>query len=120
MDRSPFAVLERAELAARECRLTAAAEAEAIVAAARRHAEEIEAALPEEVTEALASLRSEHAQRSDAEIAAAEADLAALGIGEGRPGPDPALDAAIEVIVRAVLGEPDCPASAGPGDWQAV
>lgn len=116
MTQSALIGLERAELAARERRLAAAAEAERRVAAASAEAERIRDGIDAEVRSALEARRREHADRAAAEIAAIEAEIAALG-DDGRAGDgpgdgtggrspaDPAEARAVELVVAVVLGE---------------
>jgi hypothetical protein len=114
---SSLIVLEGAELAARERRLAAVAEAERIVAAATERAAAIEAAIPGQVEAALADRRREHEVRAASAVAAIEAELADLERAVARPdleraGPrgaatDPAFEAAVALVVAAVLGETD-------------
>jgi hypothetical protein len=111
MDASPLAILERAELAARERRLAATAEAEHILAAAAERAAAIEAAVPDRIAAALADLRRTHAERAAAEVQAIERELASLG-ATPLPGRDDAFSAAVELVVAAVLGERDTGATA--------
>jgi len=115
MGTSPFSVLERVELAAREQRLVAAAQADAILAAARARADEIQRRLPERAAVVAREVREAHARQAEIEIAAMEAELQAL---ERPPAGDSqrAIDDAAGLIVAAVLGEdvppaqPDAPA----------
>jgi hypothetical protein len=106
MDGSGLAALERAELAARERRLAAMAEAERIVAVATERARAIEAELPERVAAAVAARRREHRERTAAAIAAVDGELATFERRAIQPGPsDPAFERAVELVVVAVLGE---------------
>ena len=105
MEPSPLAILERAELAARGRRLTATAEAERIVAAAAERATVIEAGVPDRIASALADLRRVHDMRAAAEVEAIERDLAALEAEADRPDDLGAFDAAVRLVVAAVLGE---------------
>lgn len=105
MDLSPLAILERAELAAREQRLAATAEAEEILAAAELRAAAIEAETPDRVAAALQDVRHRHDERADAEVRAIEQKIADLPALPARGGQDPAFAAAVEVVVAAVLGE---------------
>lgn len=98
--------LEQAELAARERRLAAEAEADRLLEAARQRVREIEAGLEARIAAALADLRRAHLERAEAEVAAIEAELA----GRARRLPadaatSPAFDEAVELVVGAVLGE---------------
>lgn len=106
MDGSGLAALERAELAARERRLAAMAEAERIVGAATERARAIEAEVPERTEAAVAARRDEHLERTAAAIAAIDEELVAFERGAVLPGPaDPAFERAVELVVAAVLGE---------------
>lgn len=117
MTQSVLIGLERAEVAARERRLAASAEAERRVAAAHAEAERIGAGTEAEVRTALEARRREHADRAAAEIAAIEAEVAAMGddggagddgSGDGTCGPspaDPAEARAVDLVVSVVLGE---------------
>lgn len=105
MDPSPLAVLERAELAARERRLAAGAEAERMLADAAARVASIESETPDRVASALGNLRSTHESRASAEVVAIERELASLDARPRRPGTDAAFTAAVELVVAAVLGE---------------
>jgi vacuolar-type H+-ATPase subunit H len=105
MDSSPLAILEQAELAARERRLAANAEAEEILAAAGLRVAAIEAETPDRVAAALQDVRHRHDERADAEARAIEQELADLPALPARGGQDPAFAAAVELVVAAVLGE---------------
>jgi hypothetical protein len=100
--------LERVELAARERRLTAETEAERIGAAAAAAVTAIEAAVPERVTAALTAMRSGYLERAAAEVASIERELAARDepAGSRTGGAPPNVDAAVELVVAAVLAEP--------------
>lgn len=106
MDSSPLAILERAELAARERRLAANAEAEEILAAAGLRVAAIEAETPDRVAAALADLRLRHDERADAEVRAIEQELAELTASPARVEQETATATAVELVVAAVLGEP--------------
>lgn len=116
MRQSALIGLERAELAARERRLAASAEAERRVAAAHAEAGRIRDGIDAEVRSALEARRREHDDRAAAEIAAIEAEIAALGddggagdrAGDGTDRPsqaDPAEARAVGLVVSVVLGE---------------
>jgi hypothetical protein len=101
-----LAALEQAELAARERRLAAVAEAERIVAAATERARAIEDAIPSRADAARADRRREHEDRAARDVAAIEAELADLE-REAAHGaaPAPAFEDAVALVVAAVLGE---------------
>lgn len=109
---SIVAELERAELAARERRLTAQEEADRLVAKATARAREIVAGVPDRVAAALAELRARELEAAEAEVAAVEAE-SATDEGTATPGATTThgatsngLEAAIEAVVAAVLAEP--------------
>ncbi len=127
---SILARLERAELAARERRLAAEAEAERILEAAGATVGGIDAGVPARIATALAELRARHIRRAHDEVAAIEAELAELELNVGnRPqqedwpvdsgpaeapvdsGPAEApidhgaFESAVQLVVAAVLGE---------------
>jgi hypothetical protein len=110
MDDGPLAVLERAELAARERRLAAVSEAERIRAAADEVAARIDADVPGRIASAVEALRLRHDTRATVEIAEIEQELAALAgdepgaRGDGEDA-DAGLSAAASLIVAAVLAE---------------
>jgi hypothetical protein len=98
--------LERVELEARERRLTAASEADRIRTAALATAGEITAGVPERVAAALAKLRARQVDAAEVEVATINAHLDSA---PARSGPGPALpvaDAAVDLLVAAVLAEP--------------
>jgi hypothetical protein len=100
--------LERAELAARERRLTAAAEAERIMEEARSMARAIDAAVDGRATSALAERREALMAAASAEAAAIEAEIDALGPTfpvTADPERRAAIERAAERLVTAVLGE---------------
>ena len=108
MDDGPLAVLERAELAARERRLAAVSEAERIRAAADEVAARIAADVPGRIASAVEALRLRHDMRATMEIAQIERELAALdGDEPGAHGDDDddGLTAAADLIVAGVLAE---------------
>ncbi len=106
MDGSGLAALERAELAARERRLAAMAEAERIVAVATERARAIEAELSERIAVAVATRRREHRERTETAIAVVDEELAEFERRAVLPGPaDPAFERAVDLVVAAVLGE---------------
>lgn len=115
MDDGPLAVLERAELAARERRLTAVSEAERIGAAADEVAARIGADVPGRIQSAVEALRLRHDTRATVEMAEIERELAALVRGEPAAHDDAAhddaahddagLSAAASLIVAGVLAE---------------
>ncbi len=100
-----LAELERAELLARERRLSAAAEAEAIVARAAVQVAEIESSAGERVAAAIATLRSEHLEHAERQIASMADELAQLEAHREHIVRDSRFEAAVESIVAAVLGE---------------
>jgi hypothetical protein len=107
-DASVVATLERVELAAREQRLTAQAEAAGILAAAAEAAAAIETDGPTRVAAALADLRARHLGRAADEIAEIEAAGTAMAAiypsdRDSRPA---AITMAVEQVVAAVLAEP--------------
>jgi hypothetical protein len=103
---SVVAELERAELAAREKRLVAEAEAARMIEDAAIRAHAIEAELPVRVAAALAALREGHLRRATEEVARIERELAG-SIGGASPGDaGTGSDAAVEYVVAMVLGEP--------------
>lgn len=111
MDVSILIALERAELAARERRLAAEAEAEGILEAARVEARAIEAGVESGVAAALAELRAGLIGRAREEAAGVEAEIEALAGSNGTEAADRAARArfeqAVARIVAAVLGEPE-------------
>jgi hypothetical protein len=109
MERSVLAELERAELASRARRLAAEADADDRLAAARREAGRIVAATPVEAERAVAALRARHGAASDAAIDAIDGELARLESSVSAPGEsgDPRFEATVELVVAAVLGEPE-------------
>ncbi len=114
MGDTPFTVLERVELAAREQRLAAAAQVETILAEARVRAAGIEARLPEGVAATVRDVRAEHAQAAAREIAAIEAQLRT--VEQPAPGDaTAAIEGATQLIVAAVLGETWPGGAAAPG-----
>lgn len=113
-DATVVAELERVELAARERRLTAAAEADRILAEAATAVAAIDAGVDARIESSLRDLRAAYLARADAEVAGIEAalDEPAAGDrtddgGEARSDAGTAgFEAAVERLVRAVLGEP--------------
>lgn len=103
---SDLALLERAELAARERRLTASAEAERIVAFGRERAAEIAAHTDVRVAEALDQLRASTTAEADEAIAALRrAAGAGAPADTGTPDRDAAVGRAIDLVLAAVLAE---------------
>ncbi len=97
--------LERVEIAAREQRLTAETEAERIRAAATLAVADIEAGVAARLTAALAELRAGYMQQALADVASVESQLA-LGDERAASCPlTPAVDAAVDRLVAAVLAE---------------
>lgn len=106
MERPILLELERAELAARERRLAAEAEAERLVLAARAAADEIEAGTEAEIERAIEERRRALDESAAREIAETERATAALA--EGRAGEVGEHDRrAVELVVACVLAEPD-------------
>lgn len=106
-DSSVVAELERVELAARERRLMAQAEADRIEADAAAAAADIERGVEARREAALAELRSGYLQRAAADVALIDEQIAALD-GPGAPSAAvPGFEAAVERIVAAVLAEPE-------------
>jgi hypothetical protein len=112
MDLSPLAILERAELAARERRLAAGAEADDILAAAEERVAAIEAETPDRVAAAIVDVRRRHEERAEAEVQAIGRELADLPASPARVDGETAFAAAVELVVAAVLGEPASGAAA--------
>ena len=108
MDDGPLAVLERAELAARERRLAAVSEADRIRAAADEVAVRIDADVPGRIKSAVEALRLRHDTRATVEIAEIERELAALAGDEPGAQDDDehaGLSAAASLVIAGVLGE---------------
>jgi hypothetical protein len=107
MERSVLAELERAELASRARRLAAEAEADDRLAAARRDADRLAAATPLEVERAVEVVRARHAAAADAAVRAIDDELERLTAADAGPvrSGDARFDAAVELVVSAVLGE---------------
>jgi vacuolar-type H+-ATPase subunit H len=98
--------LEQAELAARARRLAAEAEADRLIETAREEARRIEAESDAQVANALAELRRRYLEQAESEVAAIEAELAGrAGQREAAAATGPAFEAAVELVVAAVLGE---------------
>jgi ElaB/YqjD/DUF883 family membrane-anchored ribosome-binding protein len=101
-----LADLEQAELESRARRLAAEAEADRRLAAAQTTADAIAATAGDEIETALAALRRRYADQADAEIERLRTELAELEARAGEhPGTGPGFEAAVDVIVAAVLGE---------------
>lgn len=96
--------LEQVERDARERRLAAESEAERIRAAASKTAAGIAASVPAQIAAALAELRSRHLAAAEVEVAAIEARLLADHVVAGAE-PDRVTDAAVDLLVAAVLAE---------------
>jgi hypothetical protein len=99
-------LLERAEIAARERRLTAMADADRLVAEAEVRSAAVTGSAAERATAAVGAFRA----RSEAEAARAIAELererAALSATIDAEGPaDPRFELAVACVVAAVLGE---------------
>lgn len=106
MTTSLLAELEQVELESRARRLAAETEADRRLAVAQATAEETTASGWREVESALAALRARYRDGADAEIAAADAELATLeGLAGERQDAGPEFEAAVAMIVAAVLGE---------------
>ncbi len=98
--------LEHAELAARERRLAAEAEADRLLEAARQTVRKIEAGVEARIAAALADLRRSQLERAEAEVAAIEDELASrVRQPVTAPSASPAFEATVELAVGAVLGE---------------
>ncbi|MEX1170699.1 MAG: hypothetical protein WEE50_11205 [Chloroflexota bacterium] len=98
--------LEQVELDSRARRLATEAEADRRLSAATAAAEEIAAAGEHQVEAALGTLRERYRELADAQIAAAEAELAQIDREAGQDqDAGPAFEAAVDAIVAAVLGE---------------
>lgn len=103
---SDLALLEQAELAAREQRLSASAEAEAIVLSGRERAAAISADNGPRVADALERLRERLTAEADEAIAVLERDAEArVRTRAGSPERDLAVARAVDLVVSAVLGE---------------
>lgn len=98
--------LERAELAARERRLAAEAEAERLLGDARERAAEIERAASQRVADAVAARRRALRRAALSEVRTIEGEISEL---EERDARAPAASAvprqAVDLVVSAVLGE---------------
>lgn len=103
---SLLAELEQVELDSRAKRLATEAEADRRLAVARATADEIAIAGALEVEAAVSALGARYREQADAQVAAAEAELAQCDReADERPAADPGFEAAVEAIVAAVLGE---------------
>ncbi|MGZ6372818.1 MAG: hypothetical protein ACXWL8_05420 [Candidatus Limnocylindria bacterium] len=118
MDTAILLELEQAELAARDRRLAAELEAGRILDDARTEAQAIDAGIERRISRVIATRRRRHRVAAEREIAAMEAEMAALDpagppgieappVGRRRPPLTPSLDRAVELVVAAVLGEDD-------------
>lgn len=105
MDRPVLAVLEDAELRARERRLSAAAEAERRIAAGSSRAAEIEAGVASAAARVIAEARAASDARIHAGLAEIDAATRALDAAAVADRGDPAIEAAAEMVVGAVLRE---------------
>jgi hypothetical protein len=105
MDRSVLAVLEDAELRARERRLVAAAEAERRLAVGAARVAAIEAGVPTAAARAVAEAWVASDARVQAGLAEIEEATRALDVAAVTGPSDPAIEAAAELVVAAVLGE---------------
>jgi len=99
------AALERAELAARERRLAAQADADRILADAAATVAAIRAGTARRVEAALTSLREGHLEAAAADVAAIEAELAVVDAGVRDGVAHARVEAAIDEVVGAVLAE---------------
>lgn len=106
MERPILLELERAELAARERRLAAEAEAERLVSAARQSATALRADAPAAIAEATTARRRELAEAADREIVELEREMAALGTAADAAPDEEARRRAVELVVAMVLAEP--------------
>jgi len=103
---SDLELLEQAELAARERRLAASAEADRIVAAGRERAAEIIAGADDRVATALEQLRERTTAEADRAVAELEQEADARARSRTEPSErDAAVGDAVEQVVAAVLGE---------------
>jgi hypothetical protein len=106
-ERLMLADLERAELASRARRLAAAADADARVARARERADRILATGDRAVRRAVRAQRARHEAAADAAIGAIERELERLeDAARGGAEHDSGFEAAVALVVAAVLGEP--------------
>lgn len=113
---SVLAVLERAEMAARERRLAASAEAERIRSAGQVRAAALSARAQQRVAEALASLRARTEATADRAIETLEREASARAGVRARPSDgEPAFDRAVELVVALVLAEEDSPGDGKDG-----
>ena len=116
MDEPILARLEAAEMRARERRLEASSEAERRIEAARVAAAEIEGGADRAISDAVSALRQRYRQEAAIQVREIEADLARLEAASSS-GPrgdhgspalragDEQVEAAVALVVRAVLGE---------------
>jgi len=103
---SDLALLEQAELAAREQRLSASADAEAIILSGQERAAAISAGSDARIADALERLRERLTAEADSAIAALERDAQARARTRAEPPErDPAATRAVDLVVAAVLGE---------------
>ncbi len=103
---SMLAALEQAEMAARERRLAASSEAEAVLSAAQARASEIGASAGRRVDDALADLRHSAEAAADAAIVDLERVAAKrAGASTSRARDDRVVGSAVAMVVARVLGE---------------
>lgn len=111
MDTAIFLELERAELSARERRLSAEAEARRIVADAQAEARRLERSVDRRIRRAIDARRKHHAVAAEREIEVLRNEMRLLvdpraGEAETARTPvDPAIERAVALVVAAVLGE---------------
>jgi vacuolar-type H+-ATPase subunit H len=106
MDTSILLELERAELAARERRLAAEAQAERMLAEAQSEAHMLGAGVARRIEHVLAERREQHRVETRGEVDAIHAAMAGLGTANrGATDMDPAVERAVELVVEHVLGE---------------
>lgn len=105
MESSILLELERAEVAARERRLAAEAEAERALVDARARASAIQAGVEQAVADAIEARRLELEAEADREIAAIEGELAAVGERGRLTQEDRSFRTAVRLVVGAVLAE---------------
>jgi Skp family chaperone for outer membrane proteins len=98
--------LERAELAARERRLAAEAEAQRLLSDARERAARIERESARRSTDAVAARRRALRRGALAEVRDIEQEIAAIDEQRAAESGCSAPRPAVELVVRAVLGEP--------------
>jgi len=103
--------LERAELSAREKRLSAEAEARQTVADAQAEARRLELDVDRRIRRAIDARRKQHAIAAEREILALRQQVRLLigpqtaGVATTRDPENPATERAVALVVAAVLGE---------------